>query len=268
MKIAVTAMLDAPPHAPIVLRGPYDGVVPKAARLGYDAIELHIHDSADLDRRKLTGLLKENGIALSSIGTGSAYSVDGLSLSSGNSDIRQRAIQRIRDHIVTAGDHGAVVIIGLMKGVVRECGSRTDFLRNLNGSLDTLLKSAEEHRVALVIEILNRYESDILNTIDEGVDYLERFDSDYLKLHIDTFHMNIEEADIPQSIRRARGRIGHCHIADSDRWYAGHGHYDFPQTVAALTEIGYTGALAVESLIHPNSEESARLSYQTLRSSM
>ena len=265
MYLAITGKETAPDKAPFVLRGSYEFIINTAADLGYDAVELHIHDSAAINRGHIQHLLDKAGLRLSSIGTGTAYSEDKIFLSSDDPAIRDRAIARLEDHMDTAKDHSAVVIVGLVKGLIRDCSSRESCLRNLNASLARLVKKAEKDKVPLVFEVINRYESDFLNTIEEALDFLGPFDSEYLQLHLDTFHMNIEEASIPDSIRRARGKIGHCHIADSDRWHVGHGHYDFPATIAALKEAGYTRALAVESFMFPDPVTSARASLETLR---
>jgi len=265
MKLAITGKLQAGEKAPLVLRGPYEDMIRSAAEIGYDAVELHIHDSAKLDRDALRKLFEVNRITLSSIGTGSAYSEDKLSLSSNDPDCRRSAVRRIVDHLITARDYDAVVIIGLIKGMVRDSGSREAFEEHLGRSLDELVEAAAKSRVILVFEIINRYESDCLNTIADGLALLKRYDTPYLQLHIDTFHMNIEEPDICAGIRAAKGKIAHCHVADSDRWYAGHGHYDFPATIAALRDIGYERALSIESLMYPSSEESAVRSLATLK---
>ena len=76
----------------------------------------------------------------------------------------------------------------------------------------------------------------------------------YVELHIDTYHMNIEEADIGAAIGAAGGYIGHVHLADSDRWYPGHGHYDFQETFQALKDIGYDGPVAIECSNFPNED--------------
>jgi sugar phosphate isomerase/epimerase len=265
MKLSVTGALNASKTAPLVLRGAYEQIVPSAAKIGFEAIELHIHDSSVLDRTCLKKLMDENHITLSSIGTGSAYAKDHISLSSENPTIRLSAIQRIKDHIITAAEYNAVVIIGLIKGMVKDCSGREVFIANLRQSLEELLPFAEQNRTPLVLEIINRYESDFLNTIKEGLDFLRFFSGNYLKLHIDTYHMNIEEADIPGAIKSAAGKIGHCHVADNDRWYPGHGHYDFEETIKALSEINYDRALSVESFMYPNQEEAAQMAYGYLK---
>lgn len=67
--------------------------------------------------------------------------------------------------------------------------------------------------------------------------------------------MNIEESDIKKSIQSAKGKICHVHVADNDRWFVGHGHYDFAETLGALKEIGYTGAVSVESFGFPGYDQ-------------
>ena len=265
MKLAVTGKNQAGEYAPLVFRGAYADMIAKAKKIGYDAMELHIHDSNTLDRRALKQLFEENRMTLSAIGTGSAYSEDQISLCSENLEKRAKAIKRVQDHIRTASDYGAVVIIGLIKGRICDCSSKEAYLKNLSSSLCECLKTAQEQNVVLVLEVINRYESDFLHTIGEGLAFISSFHSDFLQLHIDTFHMNIEETNIAEAIRSAKGKIGHCHIADSDRWYAGHAHYDFLDTVQALMDIGYEKALSVESFMFPNSEESAQRSLRTLK---
>ncbi len=269
MILSVTGKTQAGPNAPLVYRGKYEDMIPAAAAIGYDAMELHIHDSAQLDRAGLKKLFDQSKITLSSIGTGSAYGEDRIFLSSDDPAVRQRAIKRIQDHIVTAKDYsGAVVIIGLIKGMVRDCSSRDACLKNLGESMRVLLDSAARDKVMLVFEVINRYESDLFNTIAETAAFVDTFNSPWMKLHIDTFHMNIEETDIAAAIRGAKGKIGHVHLADSDRWYAGHGHYNFGETVRALRDIGYDKALAVESLMFPDSETSARKTFATMKACM
>ena len=109
----------------------------------------------------------------------------------------------------------------------------------------------------LAFEVIDRFESDWLNTVDEGLKLLDSFGSDALSLHLDTFHMNIEEPDCAESIRKAGKRIGHVHVADSDRWYPGHAHYDFASTFSALKEVGYERAVALESFLYPDPETAA-----------
>lgn len=103
--------------------------------------------------------------------------------------------------------------------------------------------------------------SDWLNTVDEGWGCCMPL-AQITLLHLDTFHMNIEEPDCADSIRRAR-KVGHIHVADSDRWYPGHAHYDFESTFRALQEIGYrSSGPGVVSV--PDPETAARRSLEVI----
>ena len=147
------------------------------------------------------------------------------------------------------------MIIGLIKGKVSDCESRESYFSNLISALQECAEEAGKYQVYLGLEVINRYESDVINTVEEGLELLELVGSPWLQLHLDTYHMNIEERDIANSIRLAQGKICHVHVADSDRWYVGHGHYDFEETLRALKETFY----------FPDMVSSAKASYENMR---
>jgi sugar phosphate isomerase/epimerase len=265
MKLVVTIVKEAAAQAPLVLRGNYADCIHKAAQIGYGAVELHVPDSAEVNLREVRAAFQATGLWMSSIGTGLALVRDGLSLTSRDEDARRRAITRLQDFIHLGAEFGSIEIVGLMKDLVKESRSRTEYERNLTEALDACLPVAQESGVTLVLEAMNRYESDTLNTIEECVRTIEKFDVANLKLQIDTYHMNIEEDQIGRNIRAAGRYVGHVHIADSNRGYPGTGHYDFMEAVAALKEIGYRGALAFECLALPTPELAARGAYDAMR---
>lgn len=250
MKIAATGTMA--PGDFLVYHGPYDVIIPKMAAAGYRYVEMHIFDSAEIDREELWKLLEDHGMTLTSIGTGSVYNRLHYCLGSDDPAVRKAAIRHVEEHMITAEKDKATVIIGLITGKLSDChGDPEAFQKNVTDSLHKLDDLAEKYDVFLCVELLNRYESDWMHRIEEGVEYLEKNRFKRLKLHIDTFHMNIEEADIGAAIRMAGDHIGHVHLADSDRWYPGHGHYDFKETFRALKDIGYTGTMAMECTNFP-----------------
>lgn len=267
MELAITSTsMKLRDRAPVVFRGADDWCFEQIRKIGYDGVELHIHDSSQIDRKRLKQQLDQSGLSLTSIGTGSAYGKDKVFLSSEDSQVRQAAIERIKGHILTAADYPhAVVIIGLIKGKISDCRDRESYFKNLIPALQECAEEAGKYRVYLGMELINRYESDVINTVDEGLELLEQVGSPWLQLHLDTYHMNIEERDIAKSIQSAQGKICHVHVADNDRWYVGHGHYDFEETLSALKGAGYTGAVCVESLGFPDMISSARASYENMR---
>ncbi len=268
MKLAITLVREAAPRAPFVLRGAYAETIRHAAEIGYDAVELHSPDPAEVDVGEVEAACDATGLSVSSIGTGLAFTRDGLCLTSPDAAVRQAARSRMRAFVRLGGALNAVVIVGLIKGQARNCGDFSAYRRFLSEALDDCLAVARQCGATVVLEAVNRYESDVLNTIGECVEFIERFDTDHLKLHIDTFHMNMEEDHIGANIVAAGRHIGHVHVADSNRAYPGCGHYDFSETIAALREIDYRGALSVECLALPTPKEAARGAYRFLRRAM
>jgi D-psicose/D-tagatose/L-ribulose 3-epimerase len=107
--------------------------------------------------------------------------------------------------------------------------------------------TAEKAGVELVLEIVNRFETNLLNTTAQGLDFIKATGSDYVSLHLDTFHMNIEEANPAAAIRLAGDKIGYFHIGESNRGFLGDGVINFDLTFDALLDIGYSRDITFES---------------------
>uniref|UniRef100_UPI00396CD0D4 TIM barrel protein n=1 Tax=Paracoccus sp. TaxID=267 RepID=UPI00396CD0D4 len=251
MPLAITLAESAPEAAPFVLRNSFNSGIREAAAIGFDAVELHAPDPARLDLGMIERCSVQYGIAIGSLGTGMAASQDGLTLVHVDSERRVEAAKRMRGFIDIGARFGSVVIVGLIRGLARDCGGRSEYMARLRPAMSELLGHAEKQEVTLVLEAVNRYESDVFNTVLETSGFIAGYGSDRLKLHVDTFHMNIEEANVADSLRAAAGVVGHVHIADSNRLAPGQGHFDFKGTVATLADIGYSGLLSVECLPLP-----------------
>lgn len=265
IKTSITAIEQAGWNTPLVLRGNFEDSIAAASALGYDGIEMHLADSDALDKQDIVSALRRSHIELTSIGTGPSYSQNGIFLTSSSPEIRREAVRRMKGHIRFGSEHGAVVIIGLIKGQKKDCREPDQYMQYFRAGMEECVREAERRGVTIAFEMIDRFESDWLNTVDEGLELLEYFQSEKLTLHLDTFHMNIEEPDCVKSILKAGKRIGHVHVADSDRWYPGHAHYDFEATFAALRQVGYTGAAALESFLYPEPEIAAALALEKIK---
>lgn len=236
------------------------------AQLGFDGIELGIRNPSEVDIDLIKKVTDECGLKICAIGTGQAYGDEGLSFSSPDADIRRQAIQRIREQITFASELDAAVIIGLIRGRSCESVSKAQALEWAKEALLESLELAEKKNARMLIEPINRYETDLLNTVPETIDFVKELQSSRISLLLDTFHMNIEEVSICESIKRTGDLIGHVHVADSNRWAPGCGHLDFGEVVDVLKSIGYTGFLSAEILPLPDIDTAARVSIRTLRS--
>lgn len=119
-----------------------------------------------------------------------------------------------------------------------------------DNSVAAIAKTADLARdcgVDLVLEVVNRFESNLLNTAAQGLKFIAETGSSHVRLHLDTFHMNIEEANPAAAIRLAGDRIGYFHIGESNRGYLGDGVIDFDPIFDALLDIGYARDIVFES---------------------
>jgi D-psicose/D-tagatose/L-ribulose 3-epimerase len=122
--------------------------------------------------------------------------------------------------------------------------------RGRKNSIAAIAKTADLAETAgidLVLEIVNRFESNLLNTTAQGLDFIEATGSDAITLHLDTFHMNIEEANPASAIRLAGDKLGYFHIGESNRGYLGDGVIDFDRIFDALLDIDYDRDITFES---------------------
>jgi sugar phosphate isomerase/epimerase len=109
-------------------------------------------------------------------------------------------------------------------------------------------KYAEKKDILLAIEPINRYETYLVNSVQDALCYSREVNSSHVKIMVDTFHMNIEERDIPEAIRIAGNNLINVHLADSNRCSVGRGHINFKALIKALKEINYQYALTLEPL--------------------
>ncbi|TCL57713.1 sugar phosphate isomerase/epimerase [Hydrogenispora ethanolica] len=263
MQLSITISTPGSKFAPIVLQGEYAAEIEHAARLGFAAVELHIRDPKAIDRAAIREALRRTGLAVSTIGTGQAYVDERLCFSDPDPGIRAMAVQRIRDQIDFAAQLGTKVIIGTIKGNLPADPGQTAATRErIVACLSECASYAAQSGVTLTLEAINRYESNFLNSAADTVAFIQSIGSPALGLHLDTFHMNIEESDIAAAIKTSAPYLAHIHFADSNRWPPGMGHLDFGRIVASLKEAGYQGFMGVECLPRPAAESAARQSLE------
>ncbi len=266
IKIAATICL-----VPQLRGGPllyWDGLAEscrKAAKAGFDAVEFLVPSPDALSPQELRGLFTANDLKLTGIGTGAGFLLHKLHLCSPDAAIRRQAADFIGNIIDLAGGFGGFAIIGSMKGSIEPGVERATALGWLRDALHTLGMRAARHGVPLILEPLNRYETNLINRLEEGADLIRPLSDGNVKLLADLFHMNIEEVSIAEALRGAATHIGHIHFVDSNRRPAGSGHLDFAEIGRTLREIGYHGYLSAEALPYPDSDTAARQTIETFR---
>ena len=230
-----------------------------AKALGFDAVEIFPPSADSVHIEHLRTLLSDHGLGLAAMGTGAGWVRNKLHLCLPEGTARSQAREFVRAIIEVAGELGAPAIIGSMQGRFGEGVDRQTALGYLTDALDDLGEHALKWKVPLIYEPLNRYETNLVNTIAAGVGLLADLSTKNVLLLADLFHMNIEEHDIEVSILAGAGKIGHVHFVDSNRRPAGSGHIDFTPIVRALKQIDYQGYVSAEALPYPDPDSAAKL---------
>jgi D-psicose/D-tagatose/L-ribulose 3-epimerase len=233
-----------------------DGIETLAPRLrewGFDVLELPLEAPGDWDPGRTAECLAEAGLEA----TICVAMTPERDLTTTDREVVAATQDYLRLAVEAAARIGAATVAGPIYAPVGRTwrmapGERTAVLERLVANLRPVADHAAEHGVRLGIEPLNRFETSVLNTVDQALEVVSRIDSPACGLLLDTFHMNIEEKDPQAAVRAAAGRIVHVHVCGNDRGAPGADHIDWPGTLAAVADTGYDGPLVIESFTGEN----------------
>jgi len=265
MRIAVTiAGADALPTAFVVWRGFQKSMI-AASKFGYDGVELALMSADEVSSSELRSWIGETGMQISSISTGQLFAARKLCFTSPDQGLRNQTVLEFSRLIDLAADFGQMVNIGRVRGSIHPGQTLEQAEALFSESLIDLAAYAEKRGVMLLIEPVNRYEINYINTLDEGSALLDKLNCSSLGLMPDVFHMNIEDDQIGESLICNARHIRYIHLADSNRHAPGDGHLDYKEVFGALQTIGYDGWITAEILPYPNPDEAARRAIAFLR---
>jgi sugar phosphate isomerase/epimerase len=266
MKSAVTISLVAEARGgPFVFWDDLAEGCRKAKELGFDAVEVFPPRPEAIDPNVLREVLDDNGLSLAAVGTGAGWVKHKLTLTSPEEATREKALAFIRSVMELAAQFEAPAIIGSMQGRALDSVTKQIALRYLGNALYKLDEDAVSLGVPLLYEPLNRYETNLICTLAEGVQFLKGLGTRNVKLLADLYHMNIEESNLADALRATGDYVGHVHFADSNRKAAGLGHTDFGPIVSALRAINYSGYLSAEVFPLPDSDAAAKQTIDSFR---
>lgn len=228
-------------------------------RYGFEGVELNggrLNDAAGFEERKAA--LKDSPVRASSICGGCP-----AELLHPDRNRRQTCADALKRHLDYAAELGAVgpITVPIFNGNDRlpdlsPWKTRAEAEKKLLlAMLQTLAPHAEQAGVAVLLEPLNRYESNSLPQQKDGAVIVRTLGSRGVRLMSDVFHMHIEETDSPATLREVGDCIGHVHLADNTRKEPGSGDIDFRAIMAALKDVGFTGYMAFECGLSGPAEE-------------
>jgi D-psicose/D-tagatose/L-ribulose 3-epimerase len=222
-----------------------DAAVTQTVAAGFDILEFSLHDSVNLNRDKTRELLTTNGLT-AACSRGLARDAD---ISSEDPAVVARGAALLNESLHVTHDIGATILTGALYSAFGKASHPlTPAGRdNVVGVLRELATDAAPLGVTLGLEICNRYETNVVNTARDCLRLADDIGADNVVIHLDTYHMNIEEDDLVAPVHEVGDRLGYVHIGENHRGYLGSGHIDFPAFFGALVDIDYRGPLTFES---------------------
>lgn len=214
---------------------------------GFDLVEIPLMDVDGFDSALAARMLRDNDLAVTaSLGLTAATDLtsdDPAVVAAG-----ERMLEQCLDHVAAMGGEVLCgVIYSAMHKYVAPATPRG--IEHSRAAIARLAEKAAQRGIRLSLEVVNRYESNVFNTGRGALAFLEGVGRDDVSVHLDTYHMNIEESDLFQPVRdvAAAGRLGYVHIGESHRGYLGTGSVDFGSFFRALYDVHYDGPVVFES---------------------
>ncbi|MEN8674738.1 TIM barrel protein [Nocardioides sp.] len=212
---------------------------------GYDLLELSLHDATNLDVAAAREALAEAGLGVA-CSRGLAFDAD---VSSPDTAVVDRGEKLLHDSLVLTRDLGGSHLTGALYSALGKYGQAlsADGRANVVRVLTGLAAQAAQWDMTLGLEICNRYETNVINTAADALRLADDIGADNVTIHLDTYHMNIEEDSITTPVHLVGQRLGYVHVGENHRGYLGEGQIDFDAFFAALADVDYTGPITFES---------------------
>jgi D-psicose/D-tagatose/L-ribulose 3-epimerase len=222
------------------------GLIDAAAALGFDGVELLFGDLDGLDAKATRQALQRTGLGL----TACCVMTEAANPCSADAGVRQAAVDRLRRMADLTAEMGGEVMAGPLYAPVRHLTGRActrDEWQRCRDVLAAGAAHAQRTGILMAIEPLNRFETYVVNTVADAVRLCQDVGSPALKVHVDTFHANIEEKDTAAAIRAAGPYLGHFHASENDRGVPGTGQVPWDRVFGALRDVDYSGWVTIES---------------------
>ncbi|APU16165.1 MULTISPECIES: sugar phosphate isomerase/epimerase family protein [Actinoalloteichus] len=229
-------------------------LVPRIAAWGFDAVELPVEQRDDIDVGRTAELLAEHGLAAASV---CVVTSAGRNLVAAPDEQIAATQDYLRHCVDVAVRLGSRVVGGPMYAEVgrawrMDSAERDSVFRQFRENLAPVADYAGERGVRLAVEPLNRYETSVINTVEQAMTAVDGLPSASVGLMLDTYHLNIEEHDLVTPILAAGERIAHVQVCANDRGTPGTDHLDWQAFLGALRTAGYRGTLCIESFTAHN----------------
>lgn len=219
--------------------------VGRTADAGFDLIEIPLLDPQSIDAAVVSRAMASAGIGA----TGSLGLSADTDLSSPDPDVVAAGERLLDSCLDVLAELGGTHLVGVIYGaMMKYLEPTTDRGRRHSAeAIGRIASRAADLGISVGLEVVNRYESNLFNTAKEALTFIDGIGSENVHLHLDTYHMNIEEPDMGSPVRRGADRLGYVHIGESHRGYLGSGTVDFGTFFRALADVSFDGPVVFES---------------------
>ena len=229
----------------------------KAKEIGFDVLEFQAQPLLEMTDEKiksLKALADEVGIELTySLGLDRAYDVSSL-----DETIRKGGVEYLQNIVRKMHIGGGTLLSGVSYAgwgtPDNFLGDKRPYWEQSIKSMKEIIKVAEECGVTYCVEAVNRFETCLINTAKEALDYVAEIDSPNIGVLLDTYHMNIEENNIGNAIRLVGNKLTSFHTGENNRTAPGRGHLDWDEIFGALSDINYKGRIVSEPFVMEGGE--------------
>lgn len=230
------------------------------ARNGYDGVELMTLDPSKLDWVSMKQTAQELNICVDLVCTGEIFGQLKLSFTDPDAGIRAEAVRRVQEIIEFASFFGAKVNIGRVRGQYCKGIAREQTEEWAVEAFRQISDYAAPRNVRIALETVTIMQTNFINTLSEALDMVRRVDRQNFRLMMDTFHLNIEEPDLCEAIRKYCPYNIHVHLSDNNRRYPGNCGMDFERVIRTFHDCGYDGSFCTEIFQTPDMESAAQRS--------
>ena len=242
--------------------GEPETIFTKLRGMGYDGVELFVRAPSELDPEKFRRLLSNTGLVAAAVGTGQIVAEDKLCFTLDDAKMRGEAVARVKAAIDFAAELQSQVNIGKVRGDLGGSESRRAWMEDAFRELEA---HARAGGVMMTVEPQHRFNCDNLGATQETLEWLRHMNLPNLKIMLDVFHMQIEDACMAASFVEAADMCIHVHFADTNRGAPGTGSIDFPLALRMLKALKYDRFITMEIKQTPDSETAARYALEYVR---
>lgn len=239
-------------------QGDLEHTFSRLAAIGYDGAELMTLNPAALDWNEVKNTAERYGLTIPLVCTGEIFGQLGLSFAHRDKEARQAAVNRVKEIIQFAGFLGANINIGRVRGQYYDDIPKEQSEEWAVSAFQEISQSAASCGVKIALETVTIMQTNFINTLEEGVRFIQQVNHPNFGLMMDVFHLNLEEKNIYDAIWKYQTYNLHVHLADNNRRYPGHCGLDFLKIIECFHNAGYDGAFSTEIFQIPNQEEAAQ----------